>query len=175
MASLILTLARAAFGWPPRLVCRKSVWRDGAAELRRRTNGHTRESGAFLLGQKGARTRRIRKFIFYDDIDPSCLRNGIVEINGRKLGALWQQCRETGLDVVADIHVHPGGYQQSSSDQSNPIMAEVGHLALILPDFVCRQTLPGGIGMFEYLGGRRWADHSPKGGAFFHVGWWPRQ
>ena len=174
MAFLISTLARAAFGWPPRLVCGADVWRDGVGELRQRTNGGTRESGAFLLGDKGPRTRRIREFLFYNDVDPDCLRNGIVEFDGRKLGTVWERCRRVQLNVVADVHVHPGGYWQSSSDQQNPIMAEVGHLALILPDFACRPIRPGAIGMYEYLGGRRWADHSRKGGAFFHVGWWPR-
>lgn len=174
MGFLILTLARAAFGRPPRLVCNPSAWRQGIDELHRRTNSRTRESGAFLLGTKGPHTRRIVEFLFYDDVDPKCLRNGIVELDGRRLGSVWKRCREVGLEVVADVHVHPGGYGQSFSDQANPIMADVGHLALIVPDFASRRTLPGGIGIFEYLGGRRWADHSRKGGAFFHVGWWPR-
>lgn len=169
----ILTLARAAFGLPPRLVCASDIWRAGVKELARRTNGATRESGALLLGRSGARTRRIVEFVFYDDIDPDSLRRGIVELDGRRLGLVWKRCRESKLDVVADIHVHPGGYRQSSSDQANPMIAEPGHLAVILPYFAGRKTHPGGIGIFEYLGGRKWIDHSGAGCRFFHIGWWP--
>jgi proteasome lid subunit RPN8/RPN11 len=173
MAFSILTLVRCAFGRPPRLVCTPAVWRSGVAELRIRTNGGRRESGAFLLGRKGTRTKRILEFIYYDDIDPTCLRNGIVELDGRRLGAVWQRCSDAGMNVVADIHVHPGGHRQSSSDQENPMIAEVGHLALILPGFAARKTSPGGIGIHEYRGARRWIEHSRKGGSFFHIGWWP--
>ena len=117
--------------------------------------------------------RRIEEFVFYDDIDPDALRTGIVEIDGRRLGDLWSHCRKTGRRVVADVHVHPGGFQQSSSDQANPIMAEVGHVAIILPHFAARAIHPGGIGIHEYLGSRRWRDRSHERPSPFHVGWWP--
>lgn len=173
MAFSISTLVRTAFGPRPRLVCPANTWGAGVRELASRTNGSTRESGALLLGRCETPTRRVVEFMFYDDIDPSCLRNGIVELDGRRLGPVWTRCRETRLDVVADVHVHPAGYHQSASDKRNPIVAEPGHLALILPDFAKRRTRPGAIGIFEHLGGRRWADHTKAGDRFFHVGWWP--
>lgn len=172
MASLISTLARIAFGPPPELVCRSNVWHAGVAELRRRTRGE-REAGAFLLGRQG-KWRVIEEFVFYDDVDPLSLATGIVVIDGRRLGALWAHCRATGLKVVADVHVHPGGYGQSKSDQANPIIAEVGHIAVILPDFAGRATDPGAIGVHQYLGNKRWRDCSRERRNPFHVGWWPR-
>lgn len=171
MASLIATLARSSFGPPPEILCSSRVWRAGVAELRRRADGRC-ESGAFLLGSKG-KTRRIEEFIFYDDIDPNAFRNGIVEIDGRRLGDLWVHCRKTGRTVVADVHVHPGHFQQSDSDRANPIMAEVGHIAIILPQFAARTIHPGGIGVYEYLGSRRWQDRSFDCSSPLHVGWWP--
>lgn len=173
MASLLRTLLRTATGRPPKLVCSNAVWREGVEELRRRTGG-TRESGAFLLGTTQAGIRRIEQFLFYDDIDPACFARGIVEFDGAKFGSVWERCRELRLSVVADVHVHPCGYGQSASDRHNPIIPEVGHLALILPDFAAKRRLPGNIGIYEYLGSRRWRDHSPQGESFFHVGWWWR-
>lgn len=170
MKSLISTLISTARGWPPRLVCSTSVWQRGVVELRRRAAGR-RESGAFLLGTVTGQTRRIEKFLPYDDIDPTCFRRGIVELDGRKLGAVWQKCRDEKMTVVADVHVHPGGYGQSPSDRHNPIIPEAGHLALILPNFAALKTGPGNIGVYEYLGAREWKDHSRLG--IFHVGWWP--
>jgi proteasome lid subunit RPN8/RPN11 len=171
MASLIATLARVAFGPRPELLCDAAVWEAGVAELRRRADGR-RESGAFLLGST-EKARRVEEFVFYDDIDPDALKTGIVEIDGRRLGNLWTHCRKAGRKVVADIHVHPGGFQQSASDQANPIMAEVGHIAIILPHFAARAIRPRGIGVHVYLGSRRWRDRSYDRPSLFHVGWWP--
>lgn len=171
MASLIATLARVAFGPRPELLCDAVIWKNGVAELRRRACG-VRESGAFLLGS-GGKTRHIEEFVFYDDIDPNALRTGIVVIDGRSLGNLWTHCRMTGRQVLADVHVHPGGFQQSASDKANPVVAEIGHIAIILPDFAARATRPGSIGVHEYLGSRRWRDRSRDKPSPFHVGWWP--
>jgi hypothetical protein len=93
-----------------------------------------------------------------------------VIIDGRKLGRLWKICRESGLAVVADVHVHPAGYRQSPSDKANPIIAEVDHLAIILPNFATGSNLPGGIGIHRYLGGRRWRDESRRFFPPFQVG-----
>lgn len=171
MASLISTLVRFAIGPRPEIFCAAETWQAGMAELRRRAGG-CRESGAFLLGSKG-RERQINEFIYYDDIDPNALSTGIVIIDGRKLGALWDHCRATGQEVVADVHVHPCGYGQSGSDRANPIIAEVGHKAFIIPDYARRATLPGRIGVYEYLGSRRWRDDSRGWFSPLHVGWWP--
>jgi hypothetical protein len=171
MVSFISTLARIAFGPPPELICGGGTWRAGVRELQQRTHGR-RESGAFLLGRKGKR-RKIEEFVFYDDIDPNALRSGIVEIDGRRLGALWAHCRATGRSVVADVHVHPHGHGQSASDQANPIIAEIGHIAIILPDFAAGASEPGGIGIHQYLGSQRWQDRSRERPNPVHVGWWP--
>lgn len=171
MASLISTLARSVIGPRPEIFCAAHTWQAGMVELRRRAGGY-RESGAFLVGSK-ARARQVNEFIYYDDIDPNALSTGIVIIDGRKLGALWDYCRATGQEVVADVHVHPGGYGQSGSDRANPIIAEVGHKAIIIPDYARQATLPGGIGVYEYLGSRRWRDDSGRWFSPLHIGWWP--
>jgi hypothetical protein len=172
MVFSLQTLLCAARGKPPKLICPAQVWHRGVDELRRRAAGR-QESGAFLLGSAGKRVRRVEEFLFYDDVDPTCFANGIVEFDGRKLGAVWQHCRETGRTVVADVHVHPGHYAQSGSDQRNPIIAEAGHLALIIPGYAARGRSPGQIGVYEYLGSFRWKDHSRSRNPFFHVGWVP--
>lgn len=171
MAFSISTLVRSAIGPRPDVLCSTDIWLAGMAELRRRAGGY-RESGAFLLGTKGP-VRRINQFIYYDDIDPDALSSGIVIIDGRRLGKLWDHCRSTGQEVVGDVHVHPDGCGQSDSDRANPIIAEVGHKAIIIPDFAAKATLPGRIGVYEYLGSRLWRDDSRRWFSALHVGWWP--
>jgi hypothetical protein len=173
MLSLCRTLLRAATGRPPKLVCPATTWHEGVDELRKRAGGR-QESGAFLLGAQKNGVKAIRQFLFYDDVDPTCFANGIVEFDGRKFGTVWQRCRDLKMTVVADVHVHPGRYGQSYSDRHNPMIAEAGHLALIIPDYAARKRLPGGIGIYEYLGERQWRDHSQQANRVFHVGWWPR-
>jgi hypothetical protein len=99
--------------------------------------------------------------ILIDALFSSCLSRGRAH------------CRATGREVVADVHVHPGAYHQSGSDQDNPVMAEIGHIAIILPNYAQRAAYPGGIGLFEYLGGRRWQDRSRQKPSPLHIGWWP--
>ena len=162
MRSLIRAFLHRLVSKRTTLVCNASVWLAGCQELKRRSGGY-RESGAFLLGRTDGTTRRILEFLYYDDVDESCFINGIVEFDGRKLGRVWKYCRERGVQVVADVHVHPTGYGQSPSDRSNPIIAETGHFALILPDYAAGRVLPGAIGVYEYRGNRCWRDHSRVG------------
>lgn len=173
MASFVNTL----LGWlglaPPRLRCRVSVWKEGVQELERRTLGARRESGAYLLGtHRPDGSRDVLDFIYYDDVDPEALSTGIVTIRATALPRLWEICRARGYGVVADVHVHPGGYGQSESDMANPVMPRAGHIALILPHFARNNPRPGTIGMFEFLGNGQWVEHSGKGRKFFRLGGW---
>lgn len=170
MASPLTRLLGWLFGPPPRLRCASAVWRAGVRELERRTRGGRQESGAYLLGMDlpdGG--QRILEFIFYDDIDPRALETGEVTIRQTALPKLWELCRGRGYGVVADVHVHPGSYRQSGSDMANPVMPRAGHIAMILPDFATGAPEPGGIGIYEFLGGGRWADHSSAGRRFLKL------
>jgi hypothetical protein len=167
MRSFLNKLLGWLLGPPPRLRCAQAIWQAGVLELARRTLGGQRESGAYLLGvDLPAGGQRILEFVFYDDIDPRALETGVVTIRQTALPRLWALCRERGYGVVADIHVHPGGYGQSSSDMANPVMPRAGHVAMILPNFAQARCEPGGIGIYEFLGASRWADRSAEGARY---------
>lgn len=170
MASSLRMAWRSLVGRPPRLVCSTTVWRKGVRELASRT-GTQIESGAFLLGHGKSSFARIEQFLFYDDIDPLCFSNGIVEFNGARFGRVWERCRQEGLTVVADVHVHPNSARQSQTDRDNPMIAEVGHLAIILPKYAAHSHLSDDFGVFEYLGNRRWMDHTKHAADVLHIGW----
>lgn len=156
----------------PRIWCRRRLWEVGVHELARRTRGETRESGAYLLGRTSrSGIHQILEFVFYDDVDAAALSTGIVTIRQTALPRLWEICRARGYGVVADVHVHPYGYGQSESDSANPVMPRAGHIAFILPNFARNTPCPGSIGMYEFLGNGRWADHSKSGTRFFRFGW----
>jgi hypothetical protein len=122
----MLSFLNKLFGWlhalKPRITCDSAVWTAGVGELEKRTLNGRRESGAFLLGHENGGRRHIVEFVYYDDIDPHSLDTGIVKFAGNKLPKLWEHCRKRGCGVVADVHVHPGGYGQSASDQADPVI-----------------------------------------------------
>jgi len=135
--------------------------------LRDSANGE-RESGGFLLGELSDHVRCVKAFIPYEKVDPGAL-TGYIVFDGSKMDAVWNQCRESGYRVLADVHTHPRGYRQSPIDQSNPMVPEIGHIAIIVPNYADRTYLPGQIGIYQYLGSRRWIDHSRNGNRVFQL------
>lgn len=155
-----------------RLSCSTRLWNKGLEELQRRTEGK-HESGAFLLGYQEKDRRRITHFIFYDDLDPKAFETGIVVLDGASYGPLWRLCHETGLSVIADIHVHGGSNQQSISDRENPMIATSGHIALIVPCLAKRVFMPSELGIYEYEGEHKWRVWGGESANnFFYVGFW---
>lgn len=159
-----------------RLVCPRALWHGAIVELDRRGEGR-RESGAFLLGERrmcgGVERRRVHQFVFFDDLDPQCLDTGIIVFDGVGFGPLWQICRETGLEVVADVHTHPGLAVQSDADRRHPMIANAGHFALIVPSFAARVPQSAELGLYEYAGAHQWHDHSgPVASRIFYSGIW---
>ena len=140
------------------------LWRLLLTELHRRTEGH-HESGAFLLGHSDEYGRQVSQIVYYDDLDPNAYRTGIVILHAASFSLLWDICRSNSLSVVADIHVHPKGAWQSSADRDNPMIALLGHLALIVPDYALPPIRLENLGFFEYLGDHRWRNLSGK-----HIG-----
>ncbi|MEQ1854892.1 MAG: hypothetical protein ABL963_00380 [Longimicrobiales bacterium] len=131
-----------------------------------------RESGAFLLGTIHGGRRQIREVAYYDDLDPHALDTGIVRFRGSAFSQLWDLCDELSLDVVADVHTHPGPPWQSGADASHPMIAKAGHFSLIVPNFAERAVGAAQLGVYEYRGDHRWVDHcGPSADKIFYIGW----
>lgn len=155
----------------PILSVPKLQWDFLCQELERRTQGE-HESGAFLLGTEDTTgCRAALEVVFYDDLDPAAYETGVCVLHARSFGQLWEKCRSTGLQIVADIHVHPYGAGQSRSDRTNPMIAQRGHLALILPDFARAPISLSSVGFYQYLGSHQWRDLSGRNLASrLHIG-----
>ncbi len=167
----ILATIRRLLAPQHRLSCSWLLWLRLNSKLRQRGLNRTRESGAFLLGYVENSRARIVDFVLYDDLDPNCLNTGIVRFDGRYFGDLWALCKTRNISVVADIHVHPGGSGQSLSDQTNPMISRAGHLALILPRFAVPRVPRADIGIYKYLGAKKWRIvPGHQRAAFFHIG-----
>lgn len=128
---------------------RRSRWQEMVAELGRRGGG-VRESGAFLLGDRGGDRRTVTRVVYLDDLDPNCLTGGI-SFAGLAYSKLWDICDAEKRLVIGDIHTHPGsGVCQSCIDAENPMLARAGHVALILPDFATRPVEAYEVGVHRY-------------------------
>lgn len=165
-----LVIMRRLFAPQHELSCSWILWRRLKAKLRERGRSCSRESGAFLLGHRENASARIVDFILYDDLDPRALDSGIVRFDGCYFSDLWSICKSRGLTVVADIHVHPGASDQSESDRSHPMISQAGHIALILPQFAIGKQPRSEIGIYRYLGNKRWETIQPsERRKFFHI------
>lgn len=168
--SIVETIRRL---WAPQheVSCSWFLWNRLLSGLRKRSRGNIRESGAFLLGLRRNGRSRISDFVFYDDLDPNCLDSGIIRFDGRYLGVLWEQCKQRGLTIIADVHTHPGSSEQSPSDRAHPMITRVDHLAFILPCFARSPIRRVEIGIYRYKGAKYW-DTIPAGRHcdFLHIG-----
>ena len=144
----------------PELSCSVFFWWQLTRTLRRRSAGR-QESGAFLLGKKDTNRHRITKAIFYDDLDPQVFASGIVHFDGRYFARLWDICQQECLLVIADVHTHPGTSGQSQSDREHPMIAQPGHVALILPRYARDPWNLQRVGVYRYRGARQWETLSP--------------
>jgi proteasome lid subunit RPN8/RPN11 len=130
---------------------RRADWDAMLAELSRRGHGQI-ESGAFLLARRPGDSRRVTRVVYYDDLDPDCLVGGI-HFHGLAYGKLWALCRSDGLTVVGDVHTHPSAcVQQSDIDKGSPMVAQEGHMAVIVPHFAHQPTDPAHVGVHVYDG-----------------------
>jgi proteasome lid subunit RPN8/RPN11 len=139
----------------PKLKIPLLLWRRLLHQLRKRGGG-CHESGAFLLGKPGG--QRVTRFCCYDDLDETALETGIITFHAAGFVRLWEICERDRLRVLADVHTHPSGWTgQSESDRTHPMIAQGGHIALILPHFAMqtRSSLRG-AGIYEYLGDHKW-------------------
>lgn len=153
------------------LSCSWILWHRLLSDLRQRGRYGKNESGAFLLGERRAGRARIVQFVLYDDLDPTCLRSGIVRFDGRYFGTLWDMCKRRDVSVVADVHTHPEGPDQSDSDRANPMISIPGHIAIIVPRFACAPVRRQQLGIYQYEGSKCWtAVPREKRSEFFHIG-----
>jgi hypothetical protein len=162
-----------AFAAPNHIVsCSQSLWRHIVSEIERRGD-HRTEAGAFLLGREIAGRRQIEEAIFYDELDPNAYSSGACVLHGNAFGKLWAMCRERKRAVLGDVHSHPGIGFQSHEDRTNPMVARVGHIALILPDFARWPINQERLGIYEYRGSHEWVDRRPATApGFFYTGFW---
>ena len=145
------------------LVINKILWKKLIKELKARGKG-VRESGAFLLGN--SLENRVTEFICYDDLDHHALDSGIIVFEGDGYIPLWKICKEKGIQVLADAHTHPGCWTgQSSADKKHPMIAQAGHIALIVPNLATKKgQLLKGVGIHEYLGDKQWKSWETNSG-----------
>ena len=138
------------------------AWVGLMKDLQQRSGG-CRESGAFLLADRTRGDRVIRSWLPYDTLAPESLAHDYVRLESSAFSRLWRWCEETGTEVVADVHTHPGGPRQSRSDRTYPMVALPGHIALIVPSFAARSPQPIDCSFNIYLGDQRWRSYLRRG------------
>jgi hypothetical protein len=133
------------------------TWAELISELARRAGG-VRESGAFLLAPADTGSRAVTSIVYYDDLDPGALDGGVA-LFAPAFGRLWSICAADRLRVVGDVHAHPGpNTTQSHIDRDNPMIARVGHVAVIVPNLAADTVRPVDVGVHRYFGDDGWSS-----------------
>jgi proteasome lid subunit RPN8/RPN11 len=133
----------------------RSTWLELLSELERRGGGW-RESGAFLCAESASTRPNVTRVVYFDDLDPECLR-GDIHIVGTAYSKLWNICEAEDLRVVGDVHTHPGvNVAQSGTDANSPALARAGHVALIVPNLASGDIQPSAVGVHLYGGDAGW-------------------
>jgi proteasome lid subunit RPN8/RPN11 len=155
-----------------RLRFRPDLWAHLVGELARRGRGD-RETGAFLLSPRSGDGRTVTAVAYLDDLDPASLVGGI-HFHMVGYGLLWNICDRDDVRVVGDVHTHPGtSVRQSCIDQANPMLARVGHLAVVMPHFAQGQVRANNVGVHEYLGEVGWrCSYAREAARLIYVGRW---
>lgn len=147
-------------------------WRSLIAQLCRRGAGR-HEAGAFLLAANDGDQHTVRDVLYFDDLDPHSLGRSI-HIGGLAFSRLWDFCDAGGLMVAADVHTHPASWVGLSMiDAANPMVARVGHVAIIVPAFARSPVTTRDIGVHLYLGAAGWTSWAgPQAARRVKVGRW---
>jgi hypothetical protein len=168
----IRAIIRALVAPEHRLICPARIWHQILSELERRGE-HCHESGVFLLGVERDGRREVQDAIYYDELDPDAYSSGVCVLHGSAFAKLWAACRNKKMTVVADAHTHPTEAFQSSSDKANPMVAQAGHIAIIIPNFARQPVQPRQLRIYEYCGQHEWTDRSPmRAPGYFYTGMW---
>lgn len=141
---------------PPLLEMPRGLYSSLISNLAR-AGGGVAESGAFLLGVPSSGTRRITAYLPYEQVAPQSRRqHSYVAFTAEETARAWDHCARHGVQVLADVHTHPFGPQQSLSDREHPIVSLTGHVALIVPNFAVGNPQPVDLGVHMFLGQGRW-------------------
>jgi proteasome lid subunit RPN8/RPN11 len=151
---------------------KRRTWRSLLRELERRGAG-VRESGAFLLGDTSHGSRVVVRVVYFDDLDPNCLK-GHIHMAGTAFSKLWDICENDRLRVLSDVHTHPGPLvAQSDIDAGSPAIARDGHVALVLPNLASGKIGTAAVGVHLYRGDNGWQSwFDQEASARLRVGRW---
>lgn len=133
------------------------LW-NGLIEHLRAQGAGIRESGAFLLGRATETGKTVTAFLPYEELQADALQEDYVTLSAASFSRLWTVCREHNLTVIADVHTHRFGPQQSRSDKTNPMVALAGHVALIVPHFAQGSSQLEDLGVHVYRGSHQWTS-----------------
>jgi hypothetical protein len=84
----------------------------------------------------------------------------LVEVNGEELFRINLWLYENGMQLIAQLHAHPGEAYHSETDNAYPIMAQAGGLSLVLPDFAVRPFDIRDLAAYRLLPDRGWVQLS---------------
>ena len=136
----------------------RGLWARCLDGLRQRSGEH--EAGAFLLGTTDPRQCTVTRVVYYDELDANAYSTGVCVLYADSFERLWRMCRERGLSGACGRRQSPTGAGQSPSDRNNPMVAQAGHVAIIVPNYARVRVWRHRLGLYRYRGAHQWDNLS---------------
>lgn len=133
----------------------KNLWDATIEGLAKRSSGR-KESACIWAGERKAQWT-VKDLIFLDDLPGTQGYRKYHKTPREAVNVLFKMLRDKGLQIIADIHTHPGYWVDLSLiDRESPIEYRVGLLAVVFPNFARLPMDIEKVGFHEYLGKSQW-------------------
>ena len=130
--------------WQPRLVLSEACL-DGVARSLRRTIAACHEGIVYLLGHTDGETT-----VATTAIQPAAhTTHGSFNVSSVAMARVVRAAADHGLQVVAQVHSHPGEAYHSEGDVAGARIKYPGYVSIVLPDY--GRQLPSLEGAAVYM------------------------
>lgn len=140
----------------PRVVLTQALWQATVKGLGARSEGR-HETACVWTGHRLPEAWSIEAIMFLDDLPGTTGLPRQHRTPRSALDVLFAELRKRELQIIADVHTHPGSWVGLSPvDQSHPIEYRLGLLAVVIPHYARVPVSLADAGIHEYLGAHRW-------------------
>lgn len=126
-----------------------------------RAAGQNRVEGvALFAGKEDGNTFHVEKTIVPEQEAMSLEEGLLYSVDGDELHRINVWLYENKMSLIAQIHSHPGRAFHSSTDDAYPIVATVGGISIVVPDFASREMEISTWAVFRLSEENEWVELS---------------
>lgn len=127
----------------------------------RRAGQQGMEGVAVFAGKENEEIFKIEQVIVPQQKAMSLEDGLLYSVDGNELHRINLWLYENKMSLIAQIHSHPSRAYHSSTDDDYPIIATIGGLSIVVPDFASRPIHLSTWAVYRLSGQNKWVELSP--------------